>query len=90
MRVIVFGATGAAGGSVLHFCLGASEVSEVRCIVRRPLRTAHAKLRVFPHDDFLDYSRLRAVFEGVDACYFCLGVSATRVRARRSSTRSAP
>ena len=77
---MIFGATGAAGGSVLHFCLRAPEVSEVRCVVRRPLRVAHARLRVFPHEDFLDYSRDRAAFEGVDACYFCLGVSATRVR----------
>lgn len=80
MRVTVFGASGSAGGSVLRFCLGAPEVTEVRTVVRRPLRLAHAKLRVFPHEDFLDYSTERTAFEGVDACFFCLGVSATRVR----------
>ena len=80
MRVLVFGATGSAGGSVLRFCLRAPEVDEVRAVVRRPLRVAHAKLGVFPHEDFLDFSRARAAFEGVDACFFCLGVSSTRVR----------
>ena len=76
----MFGATGAAGGSVLRFCLAAPEVTEVRAVVRRPLRTAHAKLRVFPHENFLDYAAETAAFEGADACFFCLGVSATRVR----------
>ena len=80
MRVILFGATGAAGGSVLRVCLGAPEVTEVRAVVRRPLRTAHAKLRVFPHEDFLDYAAMKPVFAGVDACFFCLGVSSATVR----------
>jgi len=80
VRVIVFGATGSAGGSVLRVCLGAPEVTEVRSVVRRPPSISHEKLRVVVHDDFTDYSKIRAAFEGVDACYFCLGVSSTRVR----------
>ena len=43
MHVLVFGATGTAGGSVLRACLGAPKVGEVRAITRRPL--AHEKLR---------------------------------------------
>ena len=76
---MIFGATGAAGGSVLRFCLGASEVREVRAVVRRPPRVTHDKLRVVVHEDFLDYSTGAPAFEGVDTCFFCLGVSATRV-----------
>ncbi|HET9010478.1 MAG TPA: NAD(P)H-binding protein [Gemmatimonadaceae bacterium] len=81
MKVIVFGATGSAGGSVLRACLAAPEVSEVRAVVRRHvLRVAHQKLAVFVTDDFLDYHAIPAAFAGADACFFCLGVSATRVR----------
>jgi uncharacterized protein YbjT (DUF2867 family) len=37
MKILVFGATGSAGGSVLRVCLSAPAVEEVRAIVRRPL-----------------------------------------------------
>src|SRR4051812_21215825 len=80
MRVMVFGPTGSAGGSVLRFCLGAPEVTEVHAVARRPLGVSHDRLRVFVHDDFMDYTKIRAAFEGVDACYFCLGVSSATVR----------
>ena len=49
MRVLVFGATGSAGGSVLNVCLEAPLVDEVQVVTRRPLTKAHeavAKLRV--------------------------------------------
>ena len=35
MKILVFGATGSAGGSVLRVCLAAPDVEEVRAIVRR-------------------------------------------------------
>lgn len=79
MKVLLFGATGSAGGSVLRACLSSPAVEEVRAIVRRPLKVAHDKLRVFVHDDFLDYSAVREAFAGVDACFFCLGISVSQV-----------
>lgn len=75
MRVLIFGATGAAGGSVLRACLDSPHVDEVRAIVRRPLKVTHGKLRGFIHRDFLDYEAVAEAFAGVDACLFCLGVS---------------
>lgn len=48
-------------------------------IVRRPLTLAHDRLRVFLHDDFLAYGAVAEAFAGVDACFFCLGISATQV-----------
>ena len=79
MTVLVFGATGAAGGAVLTACLKASVVDEVRAITRKPLTITHAKLRNILHADFLDYSAIASTFEGVDSCLFCLGVSITKV-----------
>ncbi len=79
MKILIFGATGSAGGSVLRACLASPAVEEVRAVVRRPLSLADPKLRVFVHDDYLDYSRVADAFAGVDACLFCLGISATQV-----------
>jgi uncharacterized protein YbjT (DUF2867 family) len=79
MKILLFGATGTAGGSVLQACLSSPAVEEVRAIVRRPMRVAHSKLRVFLHQDFLDYGAVEEAFSGVDACFFCLGISVRQV-----------
>jgi uncharacterized protein YbjT (DUF2867 family) len=36
MKILIFGATGLAGGSVLKACLAAPVIDEVRVITRRP------------------------------------------------------
>src|SRR5687768_13537339 len=79
MKVLVFGATGAAGGSVLRACLDAPVVTEARAVVRRPLERTHAKLRTIIHRDFLDYAPVAESFDGIDACLWCLGISVRQV-----------
>jgi len=79
MKILLFGATGSAGHSVLEACLAASVVDEVRAIVRRPLAKSHPKLRTIVHANFLDYSTIEDAFRSVDACLFCLGISVTQV-----------
>lgn len=79
MNILIFGATGAAGGSVLLACLAAPDVKEVRTITRRPLSLRHPKLRFYVHLDYLDYSAVEEVFRGIDACFFCLGISVSQV-----------
>jgi uncharacterized protein YbjT (DUF2867 family) len=79
MKILIFGASGAAGGSVLRVCLSAARVDEVRAITRRSLKITHPKLRVFTHDNYLRYDGVEAAFTGVEACLFCLGISSTQV-----------
>src|SRR6185436_17796068 len=79
MKILLFGASGTAGGGVLQACLHAPEVEEVRAVVRRSLDKIHGKLRGVVHGDYLDYSAVAEAFAGVDAGLFCLGTSATQV-----------
>jgi uncharacterized protein YbjT (DUF2867 family) len=79
MKVLLFGATGAAGGSVLSACLASAAVDEVRAVTRRALARSDPKLTVVRHDNFLDYTPIAAAFTDLDACLFCLGISASQV-----------
>ena len=80
MVVLIFGASGSAGGGVLQACLAAAAVTEVRAVVRRPLAVAHPKLRAIPHQVYDDYTAIAEAFAGVDACLYCLGKSSMQVR----------
>jgi hypothetical protein len=79
MKILLFGATGSAGHSVLEACLAASVVDEVCAVVRHPLAESHPKLRTVVHSNFLDYSPIDDAFRSIGACLFCLGVSVTQV-----------
>ena len=81
MKLLVFGATGLAGSGVLRACLDAPEVSEVRAVVRRSTGVSHPKLRELVHDNYLEYLPIADAFTGVDACFFCLGVSVSKAPA---------
>ena len=87
MKVLIFGASGSAGGSVLRACLSAPTVTEVRAISRRPLPLVHAKLRAFVHGDYQDYRGVEAAFVEVDVCLFCLGISVTQVSSEKEYRR---
>jgi uncharacterized protein YbjT (DUF2867 family) len=76
MRVIVFGASGMVGHGALHASLRDDTVTEVLAVVRTPLDMAHPKLRQIVHADFTDYTAIQDQLTGLDACFYCLGVSA--------------
>ncbi|MFD6920609.1 NAD-dependent epimerase/dehydratase family protein [Streptomyces sp. NPDC059944] len=76
MRVIIFGASGMVGHGALHACLRDDTVTEVLAVVRSPLPLTHAKLRQIVHADFTDYAAVQDQLKDLDACFFCLGVSA--------------
>ncbi len=75
MRILLFGGTGLAGSGVLRACLAAPEVTDVRSVSRKASGVAHPKLHETRYDNYLDYSAIATVFEDVEACFFCLGLS---------------
>jgi uncharacterized protein YbjT (DUF2867 family) len=79
MKILLFGASGTAGGAVLQACLNTPVVEELRVIVRRPLGRSATKLREFVHANYLDYAAVSDAFRAVDACLLCLGTSVTQV-----------
>jgi uncharacterized protein YbjT (DUF2867 family) len=83
MKVILFGATGMVGQGVLRECLADANVASVLAIGRSTGGLRHAKLREILHDNFLDYSTIESQLKGVDACFFCLGVSSIGMNEER-------
>ena len=80
MRVVLFGATGMIGSGVLLECLADARVQSVLSVVRAPGRLADAKLTERVHADFHDFGALDADLAGVDACFFCAGVSSVGMK----------
>lgn len=76
MNVLLLGASGMVGDAVLHECLADPRVASVLAIVRSPLVVRHAKLRELRRTDFFTYDDVAAELAAIDACFFCLGVSA--------------
>jgi len=80
MRVILFGATGMIGSGVLLECLADPRIESVVSVVRQASGVAHPKLRELIHEDFLDLVPVCADFAGVDACFYCLGISSAGMK----------
>ncbi len=80
IRAVIFGATGLAGSSVLDECLKHPRVTKVTVVSRRSTAKKHDKLKEIIHQNFLDYSSIENSLSGHNACFYCLGVSQTKVR----------
>ncbi len=63
------------GQGVLRECLLDPGVTGVLTLGRAATGQQHPKLREIVHANLLDYSGLEPQLTGVDACYFCLGVT---------------
>jgi uncharacterized protein YbjT (DUF2867 family) len=79
MKVILFGATGMVGKSVLRQCLLDPNVESVFSIGRTPSGVSHPKLRDLIRADMFDFNVNAGELNGYDACFFCLGVSSVRM-----------
>ena len=75
MKVLLFGATGMIGQGVLRECLLDPRVTQVVSIGRRPSEQTHPRMKEILHPDFLDFSAIEGELSGLDACFFCLGVT---------------
>jgi uncharacterized protein YbjT (DUF2867 family) len=79
--VVVFGATGTAGSAVVRRCLDDERVREIRAITRRQLELKDPRLVEAVCTDFSDLAPHADALSGVDACFFCLGTSASGITA---------
>lgn len=77
MKAVLFGGTGMIGQGVLRELLARPEVTQVVSVGRTPLPQQDPKLKDVLLKDLHDYSGVCADFEGVDAVFFCLGVSSS-------------
>ncbi|HEX8615083.1 MAG TPA: NAD(P)H-binding protein [Telluria sp.] len=79
MKVLLFGATGMVGQGVLRECLQAADVEQVVALGRTPTGQRHPKLRDVVHADLFNYANLTAQLDDIDACFFCVGVTSSRM-----------
>jgi len=80
MKVVIFGASGMIGQGVLHECLDSEKVTSVVAVGRSPCGFDDEKLAEILHDDFANYGSIEDRLEGLDSCFFCLGVSSAGMR----------
>jgi len=80
IRVVIFGATGAAGSAVLRECTSDPRVTEVVAVIRRRANVTAPGLKEVICNNFLDLQPISEHLVGMDACFYCLGVSQARVR----------
>lgn len=75
MDVVIFGASGMVGQGVLRECLLDPDVRRVVTVGRTPAGQQHPKLQEIIHADLLDLSPIESSLSGLDACFYCLGVT---------------
>lgn len=77
MDVVLFGATGMIGQGVLRECLLDSRIRRIVSIGRSATGQQHAKLRELVLPSLPDIASLESELAGLDACFFCLGVTSS-------------
>jgi uncharacterized protein YbjT (DUF2867 family) len=75
MNVVIFGASGMVGKGVLLECLRDDGVERILVIGRSPVKQKHTKLREVLVKDLFDVPSYANELTGLDACFFCLGIS---------------
>jgi uncharacterized protein YbjT (DUF2867 family) len=76
MNVLILGATGMVGQGVLRECLLDDGVKRVVTLGRTEVAQRHPKLRQVVHADLMNLAPVEDQLTDLDACFYCLGVSA--------------
>jgi uncharacterized protein YbjT (DUF2867 family) len=76
-KVIITGATGMIGKGVLLECLEHDQIAQILVIGRSPIGLNHRKLTEVIHGNFTDFTGIKDKLRGFDACFYCLGISAS-------------
>jgi putative NADH-flavin reductase len=79
MNVVIFGASGMVGQGVLLECLRDTGLESVLVIGRTPVEQKHTKLREVLAKDLFDVASYASELDGLDACFFCLGISSAGI-----------
>lgn len=74
-RVVIYGASGMVGKGVLLECLDHQAIDAVVVVGRKSCGVQHPKLTQHLLQDLFEHGPIEAKLEGLDACFFCLGVS---------------
>ena len=80
MKVAIWGATGATGSELLRLCLEDSRIEEVRIFGRRESGVSSPKASEVIVEDFSAGNCYADALAGIDAAFWCLGVSQSAVR----------
>jgi uncharacterized protein YbjT (DUF2867 family) len=80
VHAVVFGSTGTAGSGVVSAALADHRIAAIRAVTRRPLGIEDAKLREVRCENFEQMDPIADALTGIDACFFCLGISTTQAK----------
>jgi uncharacterized protein YbjT (DUF2867 family) len=82
IKVLLFGASGMVGTAVLRECLADPQVVRVVSVGRTASALHSPKLAQIVHADLANYDSIESSLRDIDACFFCLGVSAANLSER--------
>jgi len=77
MKIIITGASGMLGQSVLKESLSDDRVTDILLVSRSELKLTHPKVKEVVLSDFFNVNNISKSLRGYDACFFCAGVSSS-------------
>lgn len=75
-NVLITGASGMVGKGVLLECLDSNVIDKVILINRSPIGMNHPKIHEILLKDFTSIADKKAEIGSIDACFYCMGISA--------------
>lgn len=75
MKAVIFGATGMVGQAVLREAILDIGVERVIAVGRSPIALVNPKFENIIHADFLHFAPLEKKLQGIDVCFWCLGIA---------------